>query len=350
MSERDQDNLVIAVLLPCYNEGQAIYQVVRDFQTSLPNAALYVYDNKSTDNTADEARRAGANVVSCRRQGKGNVVRQMFADIEADVYLMADGDGTYDHTQAATLINAMVDAGADMAIGKRRYKEVEAERRGHAWGNRLFNSIYNTLFGDDFTDIFSVYRAFTRRYAKSFPAESPGFEIETEMSVHASLLRLPVVELEFDYGKRVEGTESKLSTLKDGFRILMKMFLLMKETQPFRFFGAISAGLFFLSAVFMTPVLLEYFDSGYVNRVPTWIFAMTLFLGSMMALMTGTILDSVARGRAEQKRVHYLSIKPLKTAPSIANINDLKNRLSAVFENDTTEQPIDNLVKKRKSA
>ncbi|MEM8839148.1 MAG: glycosyltransferase [Pseudomonadota bacterium] len=318
----------IAVLLPCYNEGKSIAQVVVNFRKALPSAQIYVYDNNSTDDTAAQASLAGAKVVPCRRRGKGNVVRQMFADIEADIYVMADGDGTYDHTKAPTLIQSMIDEGADMAVGKRRYKEVSAERKGHAWGNRTFNRIYQALFADDFTDIFSGYRAFTRRYVKSFPAESQGFEIETEMSVHASVLRLPVVELEFDYGKRSEGSESKLSTVRDGIRILTTMIMLMKETKPFRFFGILSAVFFFSSIAFMFPVLVEYFNTGLVDRIPTWVLAMTLFTAGMMAMTAGTILDSVARGRAEQRRVHYLSISPLKTSPSLDGVEILFPRTS----------------------
>lgn len=324
-------NIRLAVLLPCYNEGKAIAQVVVNFRKTLPDATIYVYDNNSSDDTAAQARLGGAKVVSCKRRGKGNVVRQMFADIDADIYIMADGDGTYDHTAAPLLIDLLKSEGADMVVGKRRYVEAEAERKGHTWGNRLFNKIYHEIFGDDFTDIFSGYRVFTRRYAKSFPAESTGFEIETEMSVHASQLRLPVAEMALDYGKRLEGSESKLSTVRDGIRILMTMFLLMKETQPMRFFGAIAMLLFTLSLAFMIPVLGEYFLTGTVHRVPTWVLAMTLFLGGMMTVMTGTILDSVARGRAEQKRIFYLSIKAPEFSPMMEGVEVLDHR-KTVFD------------------
>jgi hypothetical protein len=237
-------------------------------------------------------------------------VRQMFADIDADVYLMADGDGTYDPTAAPRMIQTLLDDRADMVVGTRRNVKKDAGRNGHALGNRLFNTVYKELFGNEFTDIFSGYRAFTRRFAKSFPASSPGFEIETEMSVHASMLRLPVSEVEFEYGRRVEGSTSKLSTFRDGFRILRMMGMLMKETRPFLFFAYIATALLATSVFLMAPVIRDYLATGLVDRIPTWMLSLTLLLGAMMAFTAGVILDSVARGRAEQKRIHYLSIAP----------------------------------------
>ncbi len=298
----------IAVLLPCYNEGTSIARVVLDFRTVLPGARIYVYDNNSTDDTAQQAALAGATVVPSPRQGKGNVVRQMFSDIEADIYLMADGDGTYDASKAPDLIEKLVSENLDMVVGTRKDVKQDAGRKGHAFGNKLFNRIYRFAFGDDFSDIFSGYRAFNRRFAKSFPAESPGFEIETEMSVHASILRLPIGEIECDYGRREEGSESKLSTFGDGFKILRMIFMMMKETRPFAFFGVISVGLLMTSLVFIIPVLIEYFQTGLVERAPSWVAGMTLILASMMAFTAGMILDSLARSRAEQKRIFYLSI------------------------------------------
>lgn len=320
MSKRD---LSIAVLLPCYNEGIAIAKVVLDFRRVLPNARIYVYDNNSTDNTSEQAARAGATVVPSRRQGKGNVVRQMFADIDADIYLMADGDGTYDATAAHELIDKLIEDRLDMVVGTRRNVKVDAGRKGHAFGNRIFNMTYQAFFGKDFTDIFSGYRAFTRRFAKSFPAESPGFEIETEMSVHASVLRLPVAEIECQYGRREEGSESKLSSIRDGLKILRMMATLMKETRPFAFFGYAATAIAAMSLFFMVPVLAEYFATGLVTRMPTWVLAMTLLMGSMMVFSAGIILDSVARGRAEQKRIFYLSIPASRgeqrfTGPTVA--------------------------------
>ncbi|PAQ02058.1 glycosyltransferase [Mesorhizobium mediterraneum] len=298
----------IAVLLPCYNEELTIADVVRRFRETLPTAAIYVYDNNSRDLTALRARAAGANVIREPRQGKGNVVRRMFADIEADIYLMADGDGTYAPEDAPQLINTLLTERSDMVVGTRRGVTDDAGRTGHAFGNSVFNRLYKWLFGSEFTDIFSGYRAFTRRFVKSFPAVSGGFEIETEMSVHASQLKLPVSEIGLDYGRRPEGSSSKLSTYRDGAKILWMFAMLMKETQPLRFFGAFAV-LFLASSLFlMMPVLIEFVETGLVPRMPTWVLSVGLLLLSMLAAVTGLILDSVSRGRAEQKRIFYLSM------------------------------------------
>ncbi|MDX8443713.1 glycosyltransferase [Mesorhizobium australafricanum] len=299
---------VIAVLLPCYNEELTIGEVVRRFRETLPSAAIYVYDNNSKDLTALKARAAGANVVREPRQGKGNVVRRMFADIDADIYVMADGDGTYAPEDAPQLINVLLTERSDMVVGTRRGVTDDAGRNGHAFGNRVFNRLYKSLFGTDFTDIFSGYRVFSRRFVKSFPAVSGGFEIETEMSVHASQLKLPVSEMALDYGRRPEGSSSKLSTFRDGARILWMFAMLMKETQPLRFFGTFA--LFFLAASIglMIPVLVEFAETGLVPRMPTWVLSIGMLLLAMLSMMTGLILDSVSRGRAEQKRIFYLSI------------------------------------------
>jgi glycosyltransferase involved in cell wall biosynthesis len=298
----------IAVLLPCYNEELTIADVVARFRATLPQATIYVYDNNSKDQTAAKARAAGAVVVREPRQGKGNVVRRMFADVEADIYLMADGDGTYAPEDAPQLLATLLADRADMVVGTRRGVTDDAGRTGHAFGNRIFNSLYKRLFGRDFTDIFSGYRAFSRRFVKSFPAVSGGFEIETEMSVHASQLKLPVAEVELDYGRRPEGSASKLSTYRDGARILLMFARLMKETRPLRFFAAFSALFLLIGVVLMTPVLIEYAETGLVPRMPTWILSLAFLLLSILMGVTGIILDSVARGRAEQKRIFYLSI------------------------------------------
>lgn len=319
-------DLNIAVLLPCYNEEAAIAQVVLDFRRALPGTRIFVYDNNSSDNTAEQAARAGATVVPSRRQGKGNVVRQMFADIDADIYIMADGDGTYDTTAAPHLIQTLLDERVDMVVGTRNDVTIDAGRAGHAFGNKIFNHVYRAIFGTDFTDIFSGYRVFTRRFAKSFPAMSPGFEIETEMSVHASVLRLPVVEVGTAYGVRSEGSESKLSTFRDGFRILRMIATLMKETRPFLFFSYLSVGLVGISMFTAAPVLIEYFQTGLVERMPTWVLSMTMLLASMMVFMAGVILDSVARGRNEQKRIHYLSIAPSRGEHHTGNTPRLRER------------------------
>lgn len=299
---------VIAVLLPCYNEELTIGEVVRRFRETLPSAAIYVYDNNSKDLTALKARAAGAIVVREPRQGKGNVVRRMFADIDADIYVMTDGDGTYAPEDASLLINVLQTERCDMVVGTRRGVTDDAGRNGHAFGNRVFNRLYKGLFGTDFTDIFSGYRVFSRRFVKSFPAVSGGFEIETEMSVHASQLKLPVSEMALDYGRRPEGSSSKLSTFRDGAKILWMFAMLVKETQPLRFFGTFA--LFFLAASIglMIPVLIEFAETGLVPRMPTWVLSIGMLLLAMLSMMTGFILDSVSRGRAEQKRIFYLSI------------------------------------------
>jgi glycosyltransferase involved in cell wall biosynthesis len=303
------DNLGVAVLLPCYNEAATIGAVVRGFKATLPDAAIHVYDNNSTDGTALHAMLAGAHVVRERRQGKGHVVRRMFADIDADIYIMADGDGTYAPEDAEELIRTLLSERADMVVGTRRGVHDDAGRQGHAFGNRIFNILYRTIFGPDFTDIFSGYRVFSRRFVKSFPAVSAGFEIETEMSVHASRLKLPVSELELDYGRRPEGSHSKLSTFKDGAKILWMFAMLMKETRPFAFFGIITGLFMALSLGFMAPVLAEYFATGLVSRMPTWVMSMALMMISFMMFTAGVILDSVARSRAEHLRIEYMRLE-----------------------------------------
>jgi putative flippase GtrA/glycosyltransferase involved in cell wall biosynthesis len=254
------DDFEIAVLLPCYNEEATIADVVAGFRRELPQATVYVYDNNSRDLTAILAAKAGARVVREPRQGKGHVVRRMFADIEADIYVMADGDGTYAPEDAPDLIRTLITERSDMVVGTRRGVTDDAGRAGHAFGNKLFNRIYTTLFGSDFTDIFSGYRVFNQRFAKSFPALSGGFEIETEMSVHASMLRMPVSELALDYGRRPEGSNSKLSTYRDGTKILWTLMMLMKETRPFVFYSAVSAAFLLASRLFRHRSCLEAAD------------------------------------------------------------------------------------------
>ena len=320
---------VIAVLLPCYNEERTIGSVVRGFREALPDALIHVYDNNSSDLTALQARANGAIVVREPRQGKGNVVRRMFADIDADIYIMADGDGTYDPQDAPQLVNTLLTERVDMVVGTRRGVTDDAGRAGHAFGNKLFNWIYTSLFGRGFTDIFSGYRVFSRRYVKSFPAVSAGFEIETEMSVHASMLRIPACEMALDYGRRPEGSESKLSTFRDGGRILWMLAMLMKETRPVRFFAVLSALFLVASAGFAAPVLYEYFLTGLVDRVPTWILSIGLLSLAMILMVSGLILDSVARGRAEQMRIAYLGLPALRGQLRAAPAEQLKQRGAA---------------------
>lgn len=300
----------IAVLIPCYNEAVSIQKVIRDFQAVLPEAVIYVYDNRSTDATAAIARNAGAIVRNEPWPGKGNVVRRMFADIDADVYLMADGDATYDANVAPQMVARLLEEKLDMVVGIRKNVYANAHRTGHGFGNKLFNGVYRRLFGPMFSDIFSGYRAFSRRFVKSFPSVSSGFEIETEMSVHASQVRMPVAEIETDYGAREEGSVSKLRTFHDAFRILRTLFLLFKEIKPVKFFGVIAAALGLLAFILGYPLLTTYMETGLVPRFPTAILVTGLALLSAISLVAGLILDSVARGRLENKRMIYLSLTP----------------------------------------
>ena len=301
----------IAVLIPCYNEALSIRQVVEGFRASLPTARIYVYDNRSIDDTAAVARAAGAIVRSEPVPGKGNVVRRMFADIEADVYIMADGDATYDATVAPDMVARLLDEQLDMVVGIRNNVYANAHRKGHGFGNMIFNRIYANLFGGLFTDIFSGYRVFSRRFVKTFPSISSGFEIETEMSVHACQVRMPVAEIPTEYGARQEGSVSKLRTFHDAFRILRTFFLLFKEIQPVKFFGTIAAVLTALSLILGYPLLTTYMETGLVPRFPTAILITGMILMASVSMVAGLILDSVARGRLELKRMVYLGL-PIK--------------------------------------
>ena len=307
MTNLSERALSIAVVIPCHNEALTIHAVVMGFRDALPEARIYVFDNNSTDSTAKEATKAGARVFREKRQGKGNVVRRMFADIEADIYLMADGDGTYDPKDAPSLVSALITERCDMVVGTRRNIRQDAGRAGHAFGNNLFNWIYHKLFGDDFSDIFSGYRVFSRRFVKSFPAISSGFEIETEMSVHASQLMMPVLEMELDYGKRLEGSHSKLNSIRDGFRILLMIVMLMKETRPLAFYGNIAFMVFCLAVGFMLPVIATWLETGLVPRFPTAILSTGTMVISFLLGATGLILDSLSRSRLEYKRMLYLA-------------------------------------------
>jgi glycosyltransferase involved in cell wall biosynthesis len=298
----------VAVLIPCRNEALSIRQVVSDFRQHLPGAAIYVYDNRSTDETAAVAREAGAIVRRELWPGKGNVVRRMFADVDADIYLMADGDGTYDAEVAPAMVRRLLEEQVDMVVGTRKGVQNDAHRRGHGFGNRAFNMIYRRLIGPDFTDIFSGYRVFSRRFVKSFPAISSGFEIETEMSVHASQLRMPIAEVETEYRERAQGSASKLRTFRDAFRILSTLIRLFKETRPFAFFGIFAAVFTLTALVLGFPLLSTYLDTGLVPRFPTAILATGLMILAGFSLGCGLILDSVARGRLEQKRILYLAV------------------------------------------
>ncbi len=304
--------LDIAVLLPCHNEALSIARVVAGFKAALPTASIFVYDNRSTDDTSAVARRAGAIVRGEPWPGKGNVVRRMFADIDADLYLMADGDGTYDPAVAVTMVRRLVADHLDMVVGTRRDVYANAHRKGHGFGNLVFNRFYRQLFGPLFTDIFSGYRVFSRRFVKSFPAVSSGFEIETEMAVHASQLRMPIAEVETHYGAREEGSASKLRTFRDAFRILGTQLLLFKAIKPTRFFGYIAAALVALAVGLAYPIVVRFVEQHDVPRFPTAILATGLVLLAAISSLAGLILDSVAAGRLEQKRLAYLRLPQLR--------------------------------------
>ncbi|MEO6775746.1 MAG: glycosyltransferase [Kofleriaceae bacterium] len=298
----------IAVLIPCYNEEVAIGDTVRGFQKALPEATIYVYDNNSKDKTIERARDAGAIVRTEALQGKGNVVRRMFADIEADVYLMTDGDTTYDPGAARAMCDLIVDDNLDMVVGKRIHKAKEAYRPGHVLGNRMLTGFLARLFGRRFSDILSGYRAFSRRFAKSFPALSAGFEIETELTVHALTLNMPIAEVETDYFERPAGSASKLNTYRDGIRILRVMITLFKNERPLAFFSWAALVLGVVAIALSIPVFITYVETGLVPRFPTAILSSTLMLLAFLSLSVGFVLDTVTHGRREVKRLMYLQI------------------------------------------
>ncbi len=304
----------VAVLLPCYNEEKAIGETVKGFAAALPGAEIYVYDNASTDKTSEVAAKAGAIVKHEALKGKGNVVRRMFADIDADIYLLADGDATYDPKSAPALIDALTEKDLDMVVGTRSVESgdpdlpKEAYRLGHQTGNRVLTGLVTSIFGRRFTDILSGYRAMSRRFVKSFPMESKGFEIETELTVHALEIRVPVEEISTPYGARKEGSESKLNTFRDGFRILRLIINLVREERPMSFFGGLAGLCLLAMAGFGAPILFEYFRSGLVPRQPTWVLSIGLALAALHLFSVGLILDTVTRGRREAKRLAYLAL------------------------------------------
>jgi glycosyltransferase involved in cell wall biosynthesis len=309
-----QQNIRIAVLLPCYNEEAAIAQTVAAFRAALPDAAVYVYDNNSSDRTREVAAAAGAIVRSERMQGKGHVVRRMFADIDADVYVMADGDLTYDPKAAPAMVDQMLAEQLDMVVGTRRHDAKDAYRGGHVLGNQLFTGLLAGLFGRSFSDIFSGYRVFSRRFVKSFPVLSSGFEIETEISVHALELRMPVGEVETVYGARPEGSQSKLSTYGDGWRILKTIFNLYRVERPVLFYGAIGELLLAAAFLLAIPLVKTYLQTGLVPRFPTAILVTGMVIVAVLCVFAGLILDTVTRGRREVRRLAYLSLSA-PTAP-----------------------------------
>lgn len=300
----------IAVILPCYNEEAAIGQTVAGFRAALPGAAIYVYDNNSKDRTVDYARAAGAIVRTERMQGKGNVVRRMFADVDADIYVMADGDATYDPVAAPALVARLIDENLDMVVGARRSEVELAYRRGHRLGNKMLTGMLAQLFGRSFSDILSGYRVFSRRFVKSFPILSAGFEIETEISVHALELRMPVAEIETEYGARPEGSTSKLSTYRDGWRILNTILNLYRVERPVLFFGNIGLALLIVALILAIPLIATYVQTGLVPRFPTAILITGLIILAFLSFFSGVILDTVTRGRREMRRLAYLALPP----------------------------------------
>jgi glycosyltransferase involved in cell wall biosynthesis len=299
----------IAVLLPCYNEEATIGATVEGFREALPGAIVYVYDNNSRDRTREIAAKAGAVVRSERQQGKGHVVRRMFADIDADVYVMADGDLTYDPKAAPDMVALILAEQLDMVVGTRRHEAADAYRGGHVLGNRLFTGLLARLFGRSFNDIFSGYRAFSRRFVKSFPVLSSGFEIETEMSVHALELRMPVGEVETRYLARPEGSESKLSTFSDGWRILKTIATLYRVERPTLFYGSIGVLLLIAALLLSIPLVITYLHTHLVPRVPTAILVTGMTIVAVLCFFAGLILDTVTRGRREMRRLAYLSLE-----------------------------------------
>jgi glycosyltransferase involved in cell wall biosynthesis len=297
----------IAVLVPCYNEEAAVAAVVKDFRQALPAAQIYVYDNNSGDRTADVAREAGAEVRGERRQGKGHVVRRMFADVDADVYVLVDGDATYDAPSAPRMIEKLLSEHLDMVVGLRVDQERAAYRRGHRTGNWMLTSFLSSVFGQAFKDILSGYRVFSRRFVKSFPVLSDGFEIETELTVHALELAMPVAEVETPYFARPEGSFSKLNTWGDGFRILRTILKLYRSEKPLRFFSVIGAFLALVSIGLAIPVLVVYLETGLVPRLPTAVLSTGLMIVAVLSVSSGLVLDTVTRGRREMKLLAYLS-------------------------------------------
>ena len=299
----------IAVLIPCYNEAEAIVGVVEQFCRALPTANIYVYDNNSTDATRERAASAGAIVRTETFQGKGNVVRRMFADIEAEVYVLVDGDGTYDASSASAMVEHLLSNSLDMVNGARVAVTTAAYRPGHVLGNKVLTGTVAMIFGDRLTDMLSGYRVFSRRFVKSFPALASGFETETELTVHALELRLPIAELPTPYRDRPAGSQSKLRTFRDGFRILRTILMLVKEERPLQFFSGVALLLCVTSLAVGWPLLVTFLETGLVPRLPTAVAATGMMILAFVSFVTGLILDTVTLTRREMKRLHYLGLQ-----------------------------------------
>jgi len=319
--------LPIAVLIPCYNEEAAIAAVVTAFRLALPAATVFVYDNNSHDRTVAAARAAGAVVRQEPQQGKGNVIRRMFADIEADVYVLVDGDGTYDAAAAPEMVRRVLADRVDMVTAARHGDSSDAYRRGHRFGNRLLTGLVRAMFGRGVSDMLSGYRAFSRRFVKSFPAMAAGFEAETELTVHALQMRMPIAEVVTRYTHRAAGTVSKLNTYRDGWRILRTILLLLQQERPLQVFG-LAGGLMLLTGLALgLPVVLEFVHTGLVPRLPTAVLATGLVLLATLLAMTGLILEAVTVGRKERKRLAYLSLP----APDAAAWRDVAEDTAGRF-------------------
>lgn len=310
MSEQSKPATSVAVLVPCYNEAAAIGKVIEDFRRVLPRARVYVYDNNSTDGTASVAAQAGAIVRKERQQGKGNVVRRMYADIDADVYVLVDGDDTYEAAAAPRMIEKLVLERLDMITGVRREVAKAAYRRGHRFGNWMLTGLVRWIFSAQVGDMLSGYRVLSRRFVKSFPTQASGFGIETEMTVHGLEMLMPTAEIETDYKDRPAGSVSKLNTYRDGFRILFLILSLTKEERPLFFFGLIALALALVSIVLTIPIAITFINTGLVPRIPTLIGASAIMLGAFLSFFSGLILDTVTRGRWETRRLAYLQLPP----------------------------------------
>jgi glycosyltransferase involved in cell wall biosynthesis len=324
-----ESDLRIAVLIPCHNEEAAIRHVIRDFRASLPNADVYVYDNASTDHTARAATEAGALVRSEPLKGKGHVVRRMFSDVEADIYVLVDGDDTYNASSAPLLIRKLIAEHLDMVCGARTTDHEAAFRRGHRWGNRFLTSVVAAIFGSRFEDMLTGYRILSRRFVKSFPALSSGFEIETELTVHALELRMPVGEMLTVYKDRPKGSASKLRTYRDGIRILATIMYLVKEERPLKFFSAVFLALAGCSIILAIPIFITFVETGLVPKMPTAVLTTGMMVLAFLSLVCGLILDTVTLGRREMKRMRYLAIPGIGAADAYVDRTAFASRFHA---------------------
>lgn len=307
------ENLKLAVLIPCFNEETTIEKVVTDFKSALPQAFVYVYDNASTDSTSSVARQAGAVVLDEPNKGKGNVIRRMFADLEADIFIMVDGDATYDASMAPKMIDELVQNNLDIVIATRTASDSEAYRSGHVLGNKAITGTVSFIFKGGFTDMLSGYRVMSRRFVKTFPIISSGFEIETEMAIHILQLGIPYKEMKTQYDPRPMGSESKLNTWSDGVKILKMIIFLIKEQKPFQLFGIFFLILMLLSITLAIPLILTFIETGLVPRFPTAILVIGMTILAFVSLSAGIILDSVSRSKLENKRLHYLNFQSIYT-------------------------------------